>query len=100
MWGGGLALYLVLWLTISEVGASLKWMSWQSELKSGTCIAKQRENPTSRGACLPYKVLGKGHWKSWLGQAMERPGLRNLSFSLILYTMEKQKLLEQEAGYD
>ena len=46
-----LALYLVVWpamclfkISFIEVDASLKWMPWQSRLKSSTCITKIKYN--------------------------------------------------------
>ena len=47
---GGLALYLVVWLTmclfeiaVIEVDASLKWIPLQLKLMSGTCIMKRKQ---------------------------------------------------------
>ena len=41
----GFALYLIVYLfeICFEVDASLKWMLWQSKLKSGTCIMKKKK---------------------------------------------------------
>ena len=55
MGGGGLALYLVLWLAmclfkiiIIEVDASLKWLPWQSKLNSGTCITQKKKQTNKK----------------------------------------------------
>lgn len=62
----GLALHLVLWVAlclsqraILEMGASLKWMPWQSNLKSGTYITKKRK-PSGQG--LQYKWLATSNF--------------------------------------
>lgn len=64
---GGLALDLVLWLPMClfqiaffGMNASLKWMTWQSKLKSGAYITKKKK-PTVRLklhtiVCLTFSV--------------------------------------------
>lgn len=61
---GGLALNLVLWLSMGfsetatfEVDASLKWMHPQSKLKSGTSMIKQ--NKTTVRAHHSHQILAK-----------------------------------------
>lgn len=66
---GGLALGLVLWLLmrLSQIAffgmdASLKWMTWQSKLKSGTYITKEKANCQAEAthhnipSCLTFSV--------------------------------------------
>ena len=46
-WGGvGLTFYLearIFTIAVFEVDASLQWMCWQSELKSGTCTVIKKK---------------------------------------------------------
>ena len=55
-WPDSLWLRLCLFaMAIFEVDASLKWMPWQSKLKSGTCLTKN-EDPTVK----VYLTIGQG----------------------------------------
>jgi len=65
VWGGGLALYLVLWLAVCPAphpcpnlpppdSSFLKWLPQQSKFKSSTCIMKRKKTQTTVSVYSPF----------------------------------------------